>query len=129
MTVELTLLVWSAPLVGAYLLVQSTLYRLQHGVAHAASARDDEPPPGKLTQRGERALRNLLETYPVFVALALATEIVGLSDALTQWGAHVWFWSRWLYLPLYVLGIPYVRSLVWLVSAIGLVLMFAGLVL
>lgn len=129
MSVELTLLVWSATLVGAYLLVQSTLYRLQHGVAQAASARDDEAPPGKWTARGERALRNLLETYPVFVALALATEIGGHSDALTQWGAHLWFWLRWLYLPLYLFGIPYVRSLVWLVSAVGLVLMFAGLVL
>ena len=129
MTVELTLLIWSTLLVGAYLGVQSTLYRLQYGVVHAASARDAEAPQNVWTARGDRALRNLLETYAVFVALAVATELSGRSDALTQWGAHLWFWSRWLYLPLYVFGIAYVRSLVWLVSAIGLALMFAGLVL
>ena len=126
MSIEMTLLIWSAVLVGAYVLVQSTFYRLDYGVMHAASARDGERSPGVLNGRAERALRNLLETYGVFVALAIATELTGRSDAFTQWGAQLWFWSRWLYLPAYVAGIPFIRSAIWLVSALGLVLMFLG---
>jgi uncharacterized MAPEG superfamily protein len=128
MSVELFLLVASTTLIGAYIGVQSILYRVQHGVIFAASARDVEEPPNKWSARAERALRNLLETYGVFVALAVAIELSGRSDALTQWGAHIWFWSRWLYLPLYVFGVPFIRSLVWLVSATGLMLMFFGVV-
>jgi uncharacterized MAPEG superfamily protein len=45
---------------------------------------------------------------------------------LTQVGAHLYFWARWAYLPLYILAVPQIRSLVWLISAIGLMLMFFG---
>lgn len=126
MSVELTLLIWSAALVGLYIVVQSVLYRLQHGVKFAGSARDHEPPPDLYNARADKALRNLLETYAVFVALAVATELSGRSDALTQWGAQFYFWPRLVYLPLYIFGVQYVRSAVWLLSALGLVLMFIG---
>lgn len=126
MSVELTLLVWSVTLAGAYLGVQATLYRLDYGVAHANSQRDNERPPNKWTVRGQRALNNFLETYAVFIALAVATELSGRSDGLTQWGALIWFGARWLYLPAYFIDMRQLRSLIWTVSLIGLLLMFAG---
>lgn len=126
MSVELTLLVWSTTLFGGYIGAQSTLYRLQHGIAFANSGRDNEPPPNLMNARAEKALRNLIETYGVFVALAVATELSGRSDGLTQWGAHLWFWARWAYLPLYLLAVPMLRSLAWSVAALGLALMFFG---
>lgn len=126
MSVELTLLVWSAALAFAYLGVQLTLYRLDYGLEHANSQRDHERPPNKWTVRGQRALSNFLETYAVFIALAVAAELAGRSDGLTQWGAHIWFWARWAYLPAYFIDINQMRSLIWTVSFIGLVLMFLG---
>ena len=129
MSIELTLLVWSATLFAGYVGVQSILYRLQHGVRFANSARDQEAPPNVWNARAEKALRNLIETYGVFVALAVATELSGRSDGLTQWGAQLYFSARWAYLPLYVLGVQQVRSLVWLVAAAGLMLMFFGVAL
>jgi len=126
MTIELTLLIWSAALFGLYIGVQSTLYRMQHGVVFAATGRDHEPPPNPMSARSEKALRNFLETYPLFVALVAATVLAGRSDELTQWGAQIYFWARIVYLPLYVLGVKYLRSLVWSVSATGLGLLFFG---
>ena len=126
MSVELTLLIWSAVLAAAYLLVQSTIYRLDYGILHAATPRDHEREPGKWAGRGNRALRNFLETYGVFIALAAATELSGRSDSLTQWGAQIWFWSRWVYLPAYFIDVSFLRSAVWLVSALGLGLLFVG---
>lgn len=126
MSIELTLLIWSPVLVGLYITVQSALYRVQHGIQFAASGRDGEAPPNVWNSRAEKALRNLLETYAVFVALAVATELSGRADALTAWGAQLYFWSRIVYLPLYLFAVPYVRSLVWLVSALGLGLLFIG---
>jgi uncharacterized MAPEG superfamily protein len=129
MGVEFTLLIWSTVLCGAYISTQALLYRIQHGFIYSATSRDNEPPPNMRTARGNKALRNFLETYPVFIALAVAIELSGRAEPLTQWGAHIWFWSRWVYLPLYVLGVPYLRTLVWCVAAIGLLMMFGGVVI
>jgi uncharacterized MAPEG superfamily protein len=127
MSVELTLLLWSTVLLGAYLTTQAMLWRFQKGFVYSATARDDEPPANVMTARGQKALRNFLETYGVFIALVVVIEFAGRSDALTQWGAHIWFWCRWVYLPLYVFGVPGLRSLVWFVGACGLALMFFGI--
>jgi len=126
MSIELTLLVWSVALAMAYLGVQSTLYRIDYGLEHANSQRDQERPPNKWTRRGARALSNFLETYAVFIALSVATELSGRSDALTQWGGIVWFVARWAYLPAYFIDIPQMRSLIWTASLGGLLAMFFG---
>jgi uncharacterized MAPEG superfamily protein len=43
------------------------------------------------------------------------------------WGAHLYFWARVVYLPLYALGVPLVRSLVWNVAFAGIVLLLLAL--
>ncbi len=126
MSIELTYLIWSVALTFLYLVVQSTLYRMDYGVEFAGSQRDNEREPNKWTVRGQRALSNFLETYAVFIALAVATELSGRSDGLTQWGAHIWFWSRLFYLPAYFIDIRFLRSGIWTISAIGLLVMFVG---
>ncbi len=125
MTIELTLLVWSTGLYALYVGVQSTLYRIQHGVEFALTGRDDEPGANAWNQRAEKALRNLQETYPVFLALAVAAAL-GRGDELSLWGSIVYLVARVVYLPLYLFGVKYIRSLVWTVSAAGLMVMFAG---
>ncbi len=126
MSIELTFLIWSTVLAVAYIIVQSTAYRLDYGVLFAGTARDGERTPNKWTGRGNRALRNFLETYAVFIALAVATELSGRSDGLTQWGVQIWFWARWAYLPAYFIDIPFLRSGIWTVSAVGLGMLFIG---
>ncbi|UYO01167.1 MAG: MAPEG family protein [Devosia sp.] len=128
MSLELTYLIWSVALGALYLCVQSTLYRLDYGVEFAGSQRDHERAPNRWTVRGQRALANFLETYPLFVALVVAIEFSGRSDSLTFWGAHLWFWARLVYLPCYFIDLKFLRSGVWTVSLVGLLLMFAGVV-
>lgn len=129
MSVELTLLVWSAALALLYLFVQSTLYRVDYGVDYANSQRDGVvPPPSKWNARAQKALTNFLETYAVFIALAVATELSGRSDDLTQWGAKLWFGARLVYLPAYFIDIKRLRSSIWVVSLVGLLFMFIGIV-
>ena len=38
-------------------------------------------------------------------------------------GAWLWFGARIAYIPLYLFGIKYVRSLCWMASILGLLLM------
>ena len=126
MPLEIAYLIWSAGLGLVYLSVQAGLYRRQIGIAEANNTRDNEPAPDLMTGRGNRALRNFLESYALFVALAVGVTLAGTSDWMTQWGCHLWFWARVVYLPLYVFGISPARSIVWTVSFVGLALLFVG---
>ena len=93
-----------------------------------AGPRDEPaPPPGKLAGRLMRAQSNLFETLPLFAAAVIMAEVAGKTGALTLWGAGLYFAARVVYLPLYAFGVPYVRSLVWLVAAGGLVAVIAAL--
>ena len=93
-----------------------------------AGPRDGEvPPPGRLAGRLMRAQANLFETLPLFAAAVIMAHIAGKDGTLTALGAHLYFFGRLIYLPLYAFGVPYVRSLVWLVAATGLVMVIAAL--
>ncbi len=127
MSLDLWALIWSTGLFGLYVGVQAILYRLQHGVEYSWTSRDEEPPPNLLVARAQKALRNLIETYPVFVALSVANLLAPQPDVVVSWGAGLYLAARVVYLPLYVGGVKYVRSLVWTVSALGLAMMFVAL--
>ena len=93
-----------------------------------AGPRDEAvPPPGKLAGRLIRAQANLFETLPIFAAAVIMAHIAGKDGQLTMIGTHLYFFGRLIYLPLYAFGVPYVRSLVWLVAAGGLVMVIAAL--
>lgn len=123
MTTELWLLFWSLALYGLYLGTQSLIFRWRFGIKYAASARDEELPEGELLGRAERALRNFQETWPVLISLALIGHLAMPGEPLMFWGGLVWFAARIVYLPLYLMGVFMIRSLVWNVSLIGLILM------
>lgn len=95
-----------------------------------AGPRDgDTPPPGKLAGRLMRAQANLFETLPIFAAAVIMAHIAGKDGLLTSIGAHLYFFGRLVYLPLYAFGVPYIRSLVWLVATGGLATILVALFL
>ncbi|MBX4159006.1 MAPEG family protein, partial [Lactiplantibacillus plantarum] len=72
---------------------------------------------------------NLYETLPLFIGAVLIAHAVGADGRLTLWGTALYFWARVAYVPLYAFGVPYVRSLVWVVSLAGLIMVLASLFL
>jgi len=78
-------------------------------------------------QRAARALANMQEAIPVFLGLALMNMIVAPDAPQAQTGALVFLIARVLYLPIYMAGVPVVRTLTWAVSWVGLVLMLLPL--
>jgi uncharacterized MAPEG superfamily protein len=77
--------------------------------------------------RLERALANFLETFPLFAAAVLIAHAAGHHDWMTVWGAQLYFWTRVVYVPLYGFGVPLVRSLVWNVATLGIILILLSL--
>ncbi len=121
---ELLLLGWSTVLLFAHVMLQGQLVTRERGTDWNAGPRDgDEKPLGPLAGRAARALANFQETYPIFVALALGLAVSGRTGGIGAIGAIIWFVARIVYIPLYLFGVKYVRSLCWLVSILGLLLM------
>jgi uncharacterized MAPEG superfamily protein len=120
----------SVGLLMVHVLLQSTLAVRETGKDWNAGPRDAEAKiRGAVAGRAKRASANFRETYPGFVVLILALAIGGDSWGLGFAGTLVWFAARIAYIPLYLGGVAYVRSYVWLVAMLGLAMMFAGVVL
>jgi uncharacterized MAPEG superfamily protein len=101
---------------------------LRRGYRWTASARDEPVEPLRgVAGRLDRALRNFLETFPLFAAVVLADHSLGIHNGLTEWGARLYFWGRIVYLPLYAAGVPLVRSLAWNVASAGILMCLAAL--
>jgi len=125
---EMVMLGISVVLLLAQLFLQSISSAVEVGGEYKAGTRDDvRVVRGQIAGRAERAFRNLLETYPAFVALALALVVTGRNGGLGALGAEVWLVARILYVPLYLFHIPFARSLAWFVSIFALVAMLVRL--
>jgi uncharacterized MAPEG superfamily protein len=123
---ELQLLGYSASLGLVQIILASHTASFQRGYRWTAGSREEAVAPltGAANQFA-RALDNFLETFPIFAALVLAAHVTEREGALTLWGVQLYFWARLAYVPLY--GVRVVRSLVWNVAAIGIVLLAIAL--
>jgi uncharacterized MAPEG superfamily protein len=118
---EIQLLGLGVCLVVIQIVLAAQLGNQQYGLKWAASARDQPvPEPGVLLGRVRRALANMLETFPLFVAAVLAVAVVHRFDQWSLIGAHLYVWGRLAYLVLYAAGVPLLRSLVWNVALAGI---------
>lgn len=128
MTTELTLLGWTLVLAIVQVLLPAQLRSRETGIAYNAGARDEAGPPvGVVTGRFRRAQDNLFETLPLFAAALLIAHVASRNGTLTVVGAWLYVVARIVYLPLYVAGVPFVRSLAWVASLVGLILVLVAI--
>lgn len=126
MPVELKMLGWSAALGLVYLVFATLLSLVRRGMTWNAGNRDEQVPLTGLAARADRASRNYLETF-AFLAAAVLVVVVGQrTNAQTALGAQLYVWARVVYLPVYAIGIPYLRTLVWAASVVGIVMVLSG---
>jgi uncharacterized MAPEG superfamily protein len=127
MSIDLKLLVWSVALAFAQMLVAVLGATGQVGLPKLAGNREDLPEIESWVGRANRAHRNMLENLVLFAALVLTAHVAGRANAMTALGAQLFFWARLAYAVIYLAGIPWLRTGVWTVSVIGLILIFLQL--
>lgn len=128
MTIELQMLAWAIGLGLVHIGVAGGFAMHQRGLRWNAGNRDAEAPPLRgAAIRTAAASRNFLETFPFFAAAVLAVVLAGRADASTALGAQIYLWARVVYLPVYAIGIPYLRTAVWAASLWGLLQVIKGL--
>jgi len=123
MTIELSVLAWGCVLGLIHIFAAVRVKTRQYGTKWNTGARDEAlPPPEPLVGRLARAQVNYFETFPVVAAAILIVAAAGLQTRWTAIGALIWLAARIVYLPLYALGVPVVRTLVFAISVAGIVM-------
>ena len=121
---ELMWLLWAVALTFAQMLVAVSGATLQVGLPALASNREGLAPCTGWPGRAQRAHHNMLENLALFAALVLIVVVSGKSNSTTVLGAQIFVWARLVYAFVYLAGIPWLRTGVWGVSVVGLLLIF-----
>lgn len=127
MTPDLKFLVWSAILTFLQSVVAVLGAIAAVGLPALAGNREGLPPIEGWAGRAARAHRNMLESLVLFAVLVLIAHLTQRANAQTALGAAVFFWARVAYAVVYVAGVPWLRTGIWAVSVVGLVMILAQL--
>ena len=123
MPVELKILALGAVLLFVHVFTATRFKTAQYGRTWNVGARDEAlPPPSAMTGRTMRAQANFLETFPIAIVALLGVVIAGKASPTTALGGWIWLGARVVYLPLYAAGVPVIRTIVWNIGMIGLVM-------
>lgn len=127
-SVELQSLFCALALGVLQLLLAATFSVLGRGIAWGVGPRDEGwPPIGKFGARLDRAYKNFLETFPFFLGAVLLAHMLGKSTENSVIGAQLYLWARVLYVPAYVSGIPYLRTILWAGSIVGIMMVLRAI--
>ncbi len=95
------------------------------GMRLGFSNRESVPEPTPIAGRADRAAKNMLENMVLFIAVFAAARAAGKSDTT---GPAVFFFARLAYWLVYLAGIPYLRTALWLAGVVGILLLGAAAV-
>lgn len=122
MTLELWMLLAAGLLGLVHIGAASFTFKAQVGNTYTVGARDEGLQPQGMAGRLYRAQQNFLETFAIFAACVLIAHVVNANGALSQWGSLMYLAGRVLFLPLYAIGVPWLRTFSWNVASLGLAL-------
>jgi uncharacterized MAPEG superfamily protein len=127
MPIELQLLVWAAILTLIQMLIAVAGAQSQVSLPVLAGNREEMAPLTGWALRAQRAHVNMLESLVIFAIFVLVAQATNRLDETTAIGAQIFFWGRVAYALVYLAGVPWVRTLVWAVSVVGLLMILSQL--
>lgn len=90
-----------------------------------------DPTPRPLPLWGKRADRtylNAVEVFAPFAALVLIAHVTGKASSMTAFWAMAFFWLRLAHAVVYLLGIPYIRTVVFTLGFISIAGLFWAII-
>lgn len=120
MSPDLKYLLLSTILCFVQVLIAATGANQQVGLPTLAGNREGLSELKGWAGRAKRAHLNMVENLVLFAALVLIAAASGKANATTAMGAAVFFWARLAYAVIYLIGVPWLRTLAWFVSVIGM---------
>ena len=111
MTTDLTYLALTAMLTAALWIPYIVCQVMTNGFLEPPNYVDPAQRPVPLWgKRADRAYLNAVEVFAPFGALVVIAHIAGKANAMTAFWAMAFFWLRLAHAVVYLLGIPYLRT-------------------
>jgi uncharacterized MAPEG superfamily protein len=119
-SMALTYLAWTA-LITVLMWIPYTLQLIQgQGLNMAVGNRDNVKPMAAWAERCKRAHLNAVENLVVFAPLVLVAHAINMDNHTVGVAALVYFWMRVLHYIVYGIGLAWVRTIVWTIGWICL---------
>jgi uncharacterized MAPEG superfamily protein len=118
---ELMYLLFSVVLTFVQVLIAAAAANQAVGLTTLAGNREGLVELPGFAGRARRAHLNMIENMVLFTALVLIAVVANKTNAMTALGAMLFFWGRLLYAVIYLIGVPWLRTLAWFVSVSGMV--------
>ena len=128
MTPDLTLLVFAVVLAFVQIFVAAVGANVQVGLTALAGNRDSLPAITGWGGRAARAHRNMMESLPLFVALVLIAHVAGRVNGTVILGEQLFLWARLAHAIIYTVGLPWLRTVAWVISVVGMLLILLQVV-
>ena len=120
MTFEYCTLLLAATLALVHIAAAAFSFKAQVGNAYTVGARDEGLQPFGLSGRLHRAQSNFMETFPLFVACIFLVGATQSTGVLSKCGCILYLGGRIFFLPLYAIGVPWLRTFSWNIATFGL---------
>lgn len=122
MTTELWMLMAGVGILAAGIVSQGIAGLIAFGPLRQAGTRDEPREPDKLMGRTTRAVQNQIESLALFTPIVLIAHMLDANTATSAFGATIYAMSRAIYMPVYWLGVPFVRTLLFTGGLVGTVM-------
>ncbi len=125
MSTDLTYLAYTAMLTAALWIPHVICQVTSNGFLRPENYTD--PTPRQVPNWGKRADRaylNAVETFAPFAALVVVAHLAGKANAMTAFWAMFYFWVRAAHAVVYLVGIPYLRTLLFVLGFVAVAGMF-----
>src|SRR5258707_4449094 len=125
MTTDLKYLAYTAILTAALWIPYIVCQVMTNGFLAPPNYVDPTPRPVPLWgQRADRLYLNAVESFAPFAALVIVAHLAGKANAMTAFWAMCFFWLRLAHAAVYLLAIPYVRTLIFTLGFVAVVGIF-----
>ena len=126
MGTELGILALYGILIAIVIAVQVLMAMGQVGLPMLASPRDDMPKLQSVAGRMERAVNNCVVGMALFAPAVLILQAKGISTSGTLLAAQLFLIARVLYVVVYAMGTPWLRTGIWGVALLATLFLYVA---
>jgi uncharacterized MAPEG superfamily protein len=113
MSADLKYLAYTAMLTAALWIPYVVCQAMSNGFLTPPNYVDPTPRPVPLWgKRADRTYINAVEVFAPFAALVIVIHLTGKANSMTAFWAMSFFWLRVAHAIVYLLAIPYIRTLI-----------------
>ncbi|HLX18267.1 MAG TPA: MAPEG family protein [Bradyrhizobium sp.] len=129
MSTDLKYLAFTAILTASLWIPYIACQAMTNGNLTPQNYRDPTPRPVPLWgKRADRVHVNAVEAFAPFAALVIVIHLAGKANPTTAFLAMSYFWLRVAHAVVYLLGIPYLRTLIFTLGYVAVIGLFWELI-